>query len=784
MFFRLKNKLHLCNFQHPFRLSKSAGVSMAAKPSATESRFMETTNLNKPLSRLDTLPGDDVRQLMWRFADRYDLAMMVQSCRAVARGPVARAVANGERNTHDWTTGKNDLLKAFDDAGITSAFMEPAEGGYIEGPKNLALGLLAFELAWVDAGAATASLAGNLGLSPIHERGTPEQNAYYMSRAVPPKPGEDRKPWRYAFALTEPIPFVGVETGMLAGKVSVADWPAGGEPVLQVEKRGRFITNMGYANVVTAAVDTDDPRIKSSCMIILEETDPGIFDRGTATKKMVHQLSSTCDPVFNLRVPASRIIGGYTVKDGVIIPNYSHGEIIEAVFRRTRVTVALMTSAKLLSAIEPVILYQRRRFRGGEGSPGTPRYELGIQQKEDALHRLVDIWATGEASASLGFAAARLFDELDPLERQKDAWLAEKKLTGRAAFKELSKKQAEAMELVEINSRAVGERDLHRAKELESDPLVRFSVLDSLANVLCPACKLWNTGHGANTMREAVSLMGGYGITEDCPGFLGQKWMDAQLEATYEGPEAVQRLQLSITMTNELFLTQFKNWIVEMRRIASDRPGSGACTLATAMQLWLWTLKHVQSATDADGAKLYHKTRQGVTFSLADALCWLLAARQFILDVVELEAKGAENPALADGLAGTVAFFTDLCHVQSARASGEAGRICAEIVHGYNRHPAWDETSCHACFCAAELETLEGIIPGIDDSARAYSDVSETGESHPFKAGPCVRFAGLEDFVRLRAKLDGCLTGCRLAKDRAAEALTTVMTREALDYPM
>jgi len=34
------------------------------------------------------------------------------------------------------------------------------------------------------------------------------------------------------------------------------------------------------------------------------------------------------------------------------------------------------------------------------------------------------------------------------------------------------------------------------------------------------------------------------------------------------------------------------------------------------------------------------------------------------------------------------------------------------------------------------------------------------------------------------AKLDGCLTGCRLAKDRAAEALTKVMTREALDYPV
>ena len=32
------------------------------------------------------------------------------------------------------------------------------------------------------------------------------------------------------------------------------------------------------------------------------------------------------------------------------------------------------------------------------------------------LHRLVDVWATGEAGASLGFAAARFFDEFDPLD--------------------------------------------------------------------------------------------------------------------------------------------------------------------------------------------------------------------------------------------------------------------------------------------------------------------------------------------------------------------------------
>lgn len=744
---------------------------------------MEAPAETKSHASLQTLPGDDVRQILWRFADRYELQMLVQAARNVARGPVARLVANGGRNSHEWTPEKAALLPHFDGSGITAVFLDPEQGGFIAGPKNLALALVAFELAWVDAGAATCSLAGNLGLAPIHERGTPEQRAKYIAAAAPVKPGEHRKQIRAAFALTEPIPFVGVETGMLAGKVRVSDWKPGCEPMLQVDKRGRFITNMGFANVVTAAVDSDDPKIKGSCMVILEEGDPGVFDRGTPTKKLVHQLSSTNDPIFNLKVPASRIVGGYSIKDGVIIPNYSHSEIIEAVFRRTRVTVGLMTAAKLLSAVEPVILYQRRRFRGGEGAPGTPRFELGIQQKEDALHRLVDVWATGEASASLGFAAARMFDELDPLEKQKDQWLAEKKLTGRAAFKELAKKQEDALELLQIKSLPVGEREHRREEQLAADPLVQFVLLDSLANVLCPACKLWNTGHGANMMREAVSLMGGYGITEDCPGFLGQKWMDAQLEATYEGPEAVQRLQLSITMTNELFLAQFANWIAEMRRIASERPGTGACTLATAMKLWLWALKHVQSATDADGAKLYHKSRQGVTFPLADALCWLLAARQFVLDLVELETKGSENPALAENLAGTVSFFTDLCHVQTAWAAGEVGRICAEIVHGYNRHPAWDETSCHACYLADELETLEGLIPGIDGSARAYSDVFETSESHPFKAGPCARFAGLEDFVRLRVKLDGCLTGCRLAKDRAAEALTKVMTREALDYP-
>lgn len=739
---------------------------------------------NSAMELMSTLPGDDVRQIMWRFTDRYELQMVIQSARSLARGVVARLVAEGARNSHEWNEKKAQLLSGFDEVGLTTLFMDPEDGGFISGPKNLALALVAFELSWVDGGAATCSLASNLALSPIHEKGTPEQRHTYMSRCVPPLPGEDRKAWRGAFALTEPLPYVGVDTGILSGKMRVAEWAEGEEPILQVEKRGRFITNMGFANFVTAAVDSDDARIKGSAMIILEEDDPGLFDRGATTLKLVHQLSSTSDPILNLRVPASRIIGGYTVKDGVIIPNISHGDVIESVFRRTRVPVAVMSSAKLLSAVEPVIRYQRTRFRGGAASSqGTPRYDLGIQQKEDALQRLVDVWACGEAGAALGFAAARLFDAFDPLERKKEQLLAERGITGGRAqmklFKELEKS---ALEYLALENRPEAERDAARFRELSDDTLVQFIITDSLANVLCPACKLWNTGHGATMMREAVSLMGGYGITEDCPGFLGQKWMDAQLEATYEGPEAVQRRQLSITITNELFLAQFRQWIKDLRGIANLRPGTGACTLASAMELWLCTFDYLQKTKDADGKPLYHSQRHGVVFPLVDALCWLLASRQQILDTLELEAKGPDNPVVASGLAGFVNFFSDLAHVQAARSAGEVGRICAELVYGYNRHPDWCRDAVETCFQGEQLDALDCIMPGIAGYGRAMGDAVEADGTHPPKAGPCPR-ESLQTFMLLRQRLDICLTGARLAKDRAAAAVSRVMIPEALDYP-
>ncbi len=168
----------------------------------------------------------------------------------------------------------------------------------------------------------------------------------------------------------------------------------------------------------------------------------------------------------------------------------------------------------------------------------------------------------------MGFAAARLFDTLDPLEKQKTAILKGRGVDGgRAETKALKESEQRAIELLQLNEphQKPGPKVSRRRNELLADPLVHYVLADAEANVLCPATKLWNTGHGANMMREAVSLMGGYGITEDCPGFLANKWMDAQLEATYEGPEAVQRRQLTVTMTSEVFLAQFRMWAREMR---------------------------------------------------------------------------------------------------------------------------------------------------------------------------------------------------------------------------
>ena len=121
------------------------------------------------------LPGDEVRQIMWRIAERYDIQMAVAGARSVARGLVAKLVAEGQRKTHEWTPEKQALFDAFDASGVTAATLNADCGGLFEGPRNLAESMLTYETAWVDNGAATSSFVNALAMGPIAELGTPEQ---------------------------------------------------------------------------------------------------------------------------------------------------------------------------------------------------------------------------------------------------------------------------------------------------------------------------------------------------------------------------------------------------------------------------------------------------------------------------------------------------------------------------------------------------------------------------------------------------------------------------------
>ncbi len=198
------------------------------------------------------------------------------------------------------------------------------------------------------------------------------------------------------------------------------------------------------------------------------------------------------------------------------------------------------------------------------------------------------------------------------------------------------------------------------------------------------------------------------------------------------------------------FAPRLPDWIGEMRRIANEHPATGACAVATALELWSWTADHFEQARGANRGF----EADAYSVPLVEALGWLLASRALVMEAV----SAGDGP------------LTDACHAHVAHACGEAGRLCAQLVFGSLRHPAW-ATDAACCYSAQDLEALEEYVPGLASTARSLTDVIEADGSHPAKAGPCVRFEGVEEFVRLRTKLDGCLAGAHVAKIRAAAAL-------------
>jgi hypothetical protein len=528
---------------------------------------------------------DEAHPALWRIADRAELLKLRDKARLTACEKIAPLLAQA-RTPCEWTEEKARVLGALDAQGLTGILASARHG------LTLPLALVVWELASVDAGVATCSLSGSLAQMPIRDFGTEPQRDRYLGRA-------DLR--HGALCLTEPLPGAGADAISLSGRMVLAGAGADGEPWLEIRKRGRFTSHMDFAEFVVAAIEGDGIGVRGSALVILEPGDEGDFERGSPVRKLGHRLASTTDPVFRVSVPASRIVGGYTMEEGAIVPRFSHRVLLEPALRRMRALLALMTAAKALSTVQD----------GFNSSPQTSGVEFRLG--------MADLWATGEAAASLGFCAARLCDELDCAEN-------------------------------------------------------RSSADAKLAALFSPAAKLFSSSRVPESLRQAAAWGG-----SDAAAAIDLRacLIDAQIEDMYMGPAALQRRLVSAAMTGARFLADFQQWTGEMDTLAERLPPAGMSSLAEGMRLWHWTLERLRQQADARGARLYCDARQGVTFAMADALCGLLATRSLALDVLEMES--ARRPLSSE----CASIFLDLSIHAAGRAASRAAQTCAELLFGY-----------------------------------------------------------------------------------------------------
>jgi hypothetical protein len=528
---------------------------------------------------------DEVHDTLWQIADCAQLLELRHDARIAMRNVVPLLAQ--ARPTCDWTQEKSQVFAILDAKGLTRVFAS------MHNEPTMPLAMAIWEMACVDAGVATCSLSGSLAQMPIRDFGTKTQRNRYV----------DSGELRYgALCLTEPIPGAGADAMFIAGRMELTGTSTNGEPLLQILKRGRFISHMDFAQFVVAAVQGDGTGMRGSALVILEPGDAGDFERGESVRKLGHRFASTTDPVFRLTVPASRIVGGYMTEQGALVPRFSHRALLEPALLRMRALLGLMTAAKALSTVQDC-------------------FDSSAQCSYDVEFRLsmADLWATGEAAASLGFCAARLCDKLD------------------------------------------GAKD-------------RSSNDARLAAIFSPAAKLFSSSRIPECLRQAAAWSdSSAGTTAD----LHARLIDAQIEEMYMGPSALQRRQVSAAMTDARFLAGFERWIGELNTLARSRPRVGLRTLAQGMRLWHWTLEQLRQQVDARGAMLYCDARQGVTFAMADALCGLFAARSLALDVLEMEIN-RQRPEMK-----YASIFRDLSILASGRTAARASQTCVELLCGY-----------------------------------------------------------------------------------------------------
>ena len=584
---------------------------------------------------------------MWRLDADPRLGEIRETARRIARDVVTPALAAGAADSPVWTAAKARVLDALDRAlcppGTDQTAMDSRrllpgirwQSGLSPDPGTQLLALAAAELAVADGGAATCLLSGYLAHSVVRDFGTPEQRARYLDRARYP---------HGALCLTEPPPGAGVDALTLTGHARLAVLPGaappGAAPLLDVEKRGRLISHMEFADFVLLAVDSPG----GGCLIVAEPSDEaeGLFDRGQPVRTLGHRLSSVTSPAFRLRLPACRILGGYDVEDGRLVPRVGYRQALEPALGRCRPVVALMTAGKLLATMESV-LAQGFACHGGAGfSLPTPACGRSFSRPlaEPFPLRLVDAWADAEAAAALALEAARMSDRLDAATASPAGLSAEAAdVTDAAPEAAMTGAAAEA---ADSGGAAEGGIAVGSAESVAAaaGPAAEVTLTGA-------AARLFATAHAAPHMAQYAGL----------PNVLG-RMMDAQVEAVYLGAESVQRRQLAAAMAAPAFPSRLAAWTAEAGESATLRAG---------LALFGWTLEFLRRT------RLLSDASQGAGFALADALCRLLAARALAAGVRTLHAAGSR----------CLGFFTDLSVVESAAAASAVAHVSTSLVFGY-----------------------------------------------------------------------------------------------------
>jgi hypothetical protein len=580
----------------------------------------------------------EAHRSMWGLSADPHLRELRDTARRIARDVVTPALAAGAADSPGWTAAKAAVL----DQCRTGLLACP-----LQSAPALSLALVAAELAAADGGAATSLLSGYLAHSVVRDFGTPQQRARYLDR--------ERYP-HGALCLTEPPPGAGVDALTLTGRARWVEAPPGAEPLLELEKRGRLISHMEFADFVLLAVDSPG----GGCLIVAEPSDEaeGLFDRGQPVRTLGHRLSSVTSPAFRLRVPACRILGGYTCDDGRLVPRVGYRQALEPALRRCRPVVALMTAGKLLATMESVL----RRLKSGP--PLVAQALPPANFIPSQLLPLVDAWAAAEAAAALALEAARMSDQLDAATASSAGLPPEVTVAGAAGEGAIGAAAPDAAVTrtpteVAIGAAApevtvTGAADEGAITGAAPDAAVTRTPTEVAIGAAAPdaavtgaAARLFATAHAAQHMARYAGL----------PGVLG-RLMDAQVEAVYLGAESVQRRLLAAAMAAPAFPSRLDAWAAE-----APEPGS----LRAGFALLGWTLEFLRRA------RLLTDARQGAGFALADALCRLLAARALAAAVRTLRADGSPCEA----------FFTDLGVAESAAAASAAARVCTSLVFGY-----------------------------------------------------------------------------------------------------